>query len=63
MKDLGGGAAVFGEVQSVYVRDDVYENGRILPEKLQPIGRLAGSTYAHLEDLFTMDRVPPPTSI
>ena len=56
----GGGAAVFGEVQSVYVRDDIYENGRILPERLKPIGRLAGSMYAHIEDFFSMDRVPPP---
>ncbi len=56
----GGGAAVFGEVQSIYVREDVYENGRILPEKLQPIGRLAGSTYAHINQFFKMDRVPPP---
>ena len=56
----GGGAAVFGEVQSIYVRDDVYENGRILPEKLQPIGRLAGTSYAHINDFFEMKRVAPP---
>ena len=56
----GGGAAVFGEVVSIYVREDVVENGRILPEKLQPIGRLAGGTYAHINDFFVMDRVPPP---
>jgi len=56
----GGGAAVFGEVQSIYVRDDVMANGRILPEMLQPIGRLAGSTYAHINDLFEMHRLPPP---
>ncbi len=56
----GGGAAVFGEVQSVYVRDDVIENGRILPEALQPIGRLAGSTYAHITDLFDIHRLPTP---
>jgi flavin reductase (DIM6/NTAB) family NADH-FMN oxidoreductase RutF len=56
----GGGAAVFGEVQSIYVRDDVIANGRILPEVLQPIGRLAGSSYAHLNDLFDMPRIPPP---
>ncbi len=60
----GGGAVVFGEVQAVYVRGDVVENGRILPEKLQPIGRLAGSTYAHINDLFEMERVPvPPSSV
>ncbi len=57
----GGGAAVFGEVVAVHVRDDLYENGRILPDKLRPIGRLAGTTYAHINDLFDMQRVPPPT--
>ena len=56
----GGGAAVFGEVQSVFVRDDLYENGRIPPEKLQPIGRLAGAGYAHINDFFEMKRVSPP---
>jgi flavin reductase (DIM6/NTAB) family NADH-FMN oxidoreductase RutF len=56
----GGGAAVFGEVQSIYVRDDVIAHGRILPDVLQPIGRLAGSTYAHINDLFEMHRLPPP---
>lgn len=56
----GGGAAVFGEVQAVYVRGDLVEKGRILPEKLQPIGRLAGATYAHINDLFEMQRVPVP---
>ncbi|MBK8984783.1 MAG: flavin reductase family protein [Chloroflexi bacterium] len=56
----GGGAAVFGEVQAMYVRDEVMENGRILPAKLQPIGRLAGNTYAHINDLFEMRRMPPP---
>ena len=56
----GGGTAVFGEVQSIYVRDDVIENGRILPEILQPVGRLAGATYAHINDFFEMERVPVP---
>lgn len=56
----GGGAAVFGEVVAIHVRDEVYENGYILPQKLQPIGRMAGATYAHINDLFQMARVPPP---
>ena len=56
----GGGTAVFGEVQAIHVRDDLYKNGRILPDRLQPIGRLAGSTYAHINDLFEMQRVLPP---
>ncbi len=56
----GGGAAVFGEVLRIYVNDTVYDNGYILPEQLQPIGRLAGTTYAHINDLFHMPRVPVP---
>ena len=56
----GGGTAIFGEVQAIHVRDDIYKNGYILPKKLQPIGRLAGSTYAHINDLFEMNRVLPP---
>ncbi|WP_420642289.1 flavin reductase family protein [Candidatus Leptofilum sp.] len=56
----GGGAAVFGEVQSIYVQDGLYENGRIPPEKLRPIGRMAGASYAHINDFFEMHRVLPP---
>ncbi|HIP71298.1 MAG TPA: flavin reductase family protein [Anaerolineae bacterium] len=56
----GGGAAVFGEVQRIYVNDSVYDNGYILPEQLQPIGRLAGTTYAHINNLIDMPRVPVP---
>ncbi|MCC6606026.1 MAG: flavin reductase family protein [Anaerolineae bacterium] len=56
----GGGAVVLGEVQSIFVRDDVMENGRIDPIKLQPIGRMAGSGYAHINSFFEMHRVPPP---
>ncbi len=56
----GGGTAVFGEVVAIHVHDNVYKNGYILPEQLQPIGRLAGTTYAHINDLFDLPRVPPP---
>jgi flavin reductase (DIM6/NTAB) family NADH-FMN oxidoreductase RutF len=58
---VGGGAAVFGEVQCIHVRDDVYENGRILPDKLRPIGRMAGAGYTRAaSDMFEMFRVSPP---
>ncbi len=56
----GGGAAVFGEVQAIHVHDDVYDNGYIVLEVLQPIGRLAGFDYAHINDVFEMRRVAPP---
>jgi flavin reductase (DIM6/NTAB) family NADH-FMN oxidoreductase RutF len=56
----GGGSAVFGDVQRLYVRDDLYDGGRIDLERLQPIGRLAGTGYVRVTDLFDMARVPPP---
>ncbi len=56
----GGGHVVFGTVQRIHVRDDLYKNGRIDLEAYQPIGRLGGNTYAHLNDFFEMPRVPAP---
>lgn len=56
----GSGTAVFGEVQCIHVRDDIYVEGRIDLEALRPIGRLAGAGYTRVTDLFFMDRVPPP---
>ena len=54
----GGGAAVFGRVQRIYVRDDLYDDGRIDAAALRPIGRLAGDAYTRLGEVFHMARVP-----
>jgi hypothetical protein len=51
---------VFGEVQCIYLRDDIYANGSVQLERLQPIGRLAGAGYARVSDTFEMERIPPP---
>ena len=56
----GGGAAIFGEVQCIHIRDDIYEDGYVDLEAFKPIGRLAGSGYTRVTDLFAMDRVAPP---
>jgi len=56
----GGGAAIFGVVQAVHIRDDIYANGYVLPERLRPIGRMAGASYVHIHDFFEMQRVSPP---
>ncbi len=57
----GGGAAIFGEVQCIHIRDDVYQDGYVLLEKYRPIGRLAGAGYTRVTDTFEMHRVPPPS--
>ena len=54
----GGGAAVFGRVQRIFVRDDLYDDGRIDAAALRPIGRLAGDAYTRLGEVFHMARVP-----
>ncbi len=43
--EAGAGSLVIGKVVHVHVADDLYENGRINSEKLNPVGRLAGATY------------------
>lgn len=56
----GGGAAIFGEVTCIHIRDDIYQNGYILTDVYKPIGRLAGPSYTRVTDIFDMKRVPPP---
>ena len=56
----GGGSAVFGEVQAIHIREDIYQGGYILLEKYKPIGRLGGNGYTRVTDTFEMKRVPPP---
>lgn len=59
----GGGHAVFGTVQRIHIRDDIYEaNGRIDLAAYKPIARLGGNIYAHLNDFFEMERVPAPSN-
>ncbi len=56
----GGGAAIFGTVRCVHVRDDLLDDGRIDTSLLQPIGRLAGNAYTRVSEPFVMERVAPP---
>ncbi|MGG1399262.1 flavin reductase family protein [Bacillus salipaludis] len=41
----GAGSLVIGKVVHVHVADDLYNNGRIDSEKLNPLGRMAGNTF------------------
>jgi flavin reductase (DIM6/NTAB) family NADH-FMN oxidoreductase RutF len=52
----GGGSLVLGEVLRFHVRQDFIENFRIDPDKLQAIGRMAGSTYTRTSDRFDLQR-------
>lgn len=52
----GGGAAVFGEVQRIHIRDDLFAGGVVQLEPFKPIGRLGGSDYVRVTDTFTLLR-------
>jgi flavin reductase (DIM6/NTAB) family NADH-FMN oxidoreductase RutF len=55
----GSGSVVIGRVVHIHVREDVLiESDKIDLEKLKPIGRLAGSGYCRVTDLFQMIRPP-----
>lgn len=56
----GGASVIFGEVQCVHVRDELYANGRILLEPYQPLGRIGGDGYVRLTNTFEMARIPAP---
>jgi flavin reductase (DIM6/NTAB) family NADH-FMN oxidoreductase RutF len=51
-----GGSLVLGEVLRFHVTASLLDNFRIDPDKLQAIGRMAGSTYARTRDRFDMER-------
>jgi len=50
---------VLGRVVHFHVADEVYDNGKIVTEKLRPIGRLAGLKYVRLGETVTM----PPAAL
>jgi flavin reductase (DIM6/NTAB) family NADH-FMN oxidoreductase RutF len=54
----GAGNLVLGDVVSFHFADGIYENNHIDLQKLQPIGRLSGSSYCKVESIFDMVRPP-----
>lgn len=51
-----GGALVIGRVLLVHVAEDVWDDGYIVLEALQPVARLAGNGYARVTDTFDLPR-------
>ncbi|MCA1032419.1 flavin reductase family protein [Bacillus timonensis] len=47
---------LIGEVVCFHIDDDLYYDGKINTEKLDPISRLAGTVYAEIGDSFSMPR-------
>jgi len=51
-----GGSLVIGEILRFHIRDELFDNFRIDPDKLHPIGRMAGSNYVRTTDRFDLVR-------
>jgi flavin reductase (DIM6/NTAB) family NADH-FMN oxidoreductase RutF len=53
----GAGSLVIGRVLHLHINDELYKSGRILTEKLHPIGRMAGNIFTDpLAKTFEMTR-------
>ena len=51
-----GGSIVIGEVLRFHIMDSLFDNFRIDPDRLLPIGRMGGPTYVRTTDRFDMVR-------
>ena len=52
----GSGFLVIGTIVLFHIDDDIYDNGRILIDKLEPLGRLAGNWYTRITDTLKIVR-------
>ena len=52
----GAGCTVFGEILRFHIADELFDNYRIDPDKLRPIGRMGGPTYTRTTDRFDLIR-------
>jgi flavin reductase (DIM6/NTAB) family NADH-FMN oxidoreductase RutF len=53
---MGNGNMVFGDVLTVHVDETIWAEGRVDVAALAPIGRLGGSAYSHVADIFKLTR-------
>lgn len=54
--DEPGSDLLIAKIVQFHVDNDIYENGRINYEKLAAVSRLAGSNYAKIGDVFSIER-------
>ena len=56
VKPTGDSFLIIGEVIHVRIAERVLRNDRVAPDLLQPVGRMAGATYARTGDRFDLAR-------
>jgi flavin reductase (DIM6/NTAB) family NADH-FMN oxidoreductase RutF len=55
-KDNEGCDLLIGKVVYYHIKDEIYSNGRIDPNGLKAVSRLAGDNYAKVGEIFTIER-------
>jgi len=55
---MGEGFVIFGDVQCFHVAEDVMVDGRVMAERLQPLGKLDGANYSTVTTLERLE-LPP----
>ncbi len=56
----GSGFVVIGTIVLFHIDDDIYDNGRILLNQLEPLGRVAGNWYTRITDTLKIVRKVKP---
>jgi flavin reductase (DIM6/NTAB) family NADH-FMN oxidoreductase RutF len=54
--EVGNGRMVFGDVVRVHTADELWVNGAIPVERLDPVGRLGGAAYQTLDGVLQLTR-------
>ncbi len=58
LQDVGGSTLVLGEVRYVHLDESVTTDGKLDVQKVDAVGRLAGSLYATTRERFALERPP-----
>ena len=53
---MGNGNMVFGDVLAVHIDESIWSEGRVDVTAMAPVGRLGGSSYAAVDDVFKLAR-------
>jgi flavin reductase (DIM6/NTAB) family NADH-FMN oxidoreductase RutF len=53
--EMGEGTMAFGDVLHVHVDRSVWRDGRVDPKLLAPVGRLSGTSYTTVSDVYRLE--------
>ena len=51
-----GASIVLGEILRFHIQDELFDNFKIDPDRLRPVGRMGGPTYTRTRDRFDLER-------